>query len=152
MMMDWCLTTLHHCNGTGCPVAPPISLLRITWSAWIIKETMVIIWWCINNSNVYFITVAMVTLSIGNQLGTVVLSGSCDHHHRDYLTEESIEFKVPCHSNQSVRVKLKLSEMGNGDGSEHWLTNRHTLVHTVGVCKLIKFCKFCGYWNLSAWN
>ena len=41
-----------------------------------------------------FITVAMVTLSVGVQLGTVILSGSCDHHHHDYLTEEGINFKV----------------------------------------------------------
>ena len=41
-----------------------------------------------------FITVAMVTLSVGDQLGTVVLSGSCDHHHHDYITEEGIKFEV----------------------------------------------------------
>ena len=40
------------------------------------------------------ITIAMVTLSVGGQLGTVILSGSCDHHHHDYITEESITFKV----------------------------------------------------------
>ena len=46
----------------------------------------------------FYAAVAMVTLLVKNQLGSVILSGSCDNHHHDYLTEENINFKVCLHT------------------------------------------------------
>jgi len=40
------------------------------------------------------VVVAIVTVLPSNQLGSVILIGSCDHHQRDYIINEEISFEV----------------------------------------------------------
>ncbi|XP_065903533.1 nuclear pore membrane glycoprotein 210-like isoform X3 [Dysidea avara] len=62
----------------------------------------------VNDNIVHHRNHAIVTVLPGNQLGSIILIGSCDHHQHDYITNEGISFEDPFSPGVNYSITIQI--------------------------------------------